>query len=196
VTVVKVGKDEKEFDGNVSINNLRSVATTALYTAATGVSEILRHAGVRHTIGGGVAVCCNGYGRTTQNVDYVVGKCAFEYRDKALFLRPELPVRYLGIPIHYVAPSNPFEQAMLDQYLTVPAHGVVPVLPLNPLIVMKLIAHRHKDRADIVELLKRCAGPTVESALAFVAENLPSQKDVFEGLVADAEAETVAEGGV
>jgi len=195
VTVIKVEKDGK-FDGNVSINNLRSIATLSLYAAATGVSEILRHAGVRHVVGGGVAVCCNGYGRTTQNVDYVVGKCAFEYRDKALFLRPELPVRYLGIPIHYVAPTNTFEQAMLDQYLTIPNRGDIPVLPLNPLIVMKLIAHRHKDRADIVELLKRCSGGAVESALAFVAENLPSQKEVFDGLVADAEAEIVEEGGV
>jgi hypothetical protein len=189
VTVIKVEKDGK-FDGNVSINNLRSIATLSLYAAATGVSEILRHAGVRHIVVGGVAVSCNGYGRTTQNVDYAVGECAFDYRDKALFLRPELPVKYLGIPIHYVAPTNPFEQAMLEQYLTVPAKGDVPVMPIGPLSVMKLISHRHKDLADLVELIKR-RRTEVEQIRAFVAENLPSQKDLFDSLVASAETEEI-----
>jgi hypothetical protein len=193
LTVIKVAK-EAPFSGVTSINNLQPISLS-LHATAIEVSELLRRAGVKHVIVGGVAVSCNGYGRTTQNVDYAVGKCAFEYRDKALFLRPDLPIKYLGIPVHYVAPSDPFEVAMLEQYLTVPAPGEIPVLPLGPLVVMKLIARRHKDMADLVELLKRRIRET-EYLRGFVAENLPRQRAMFDELVACAEAEMTEDGGV
>jgi hypothetical protein len=192
LTVIKVAK-EAPFSGVTSINNLQPISLS-LYATAIEVSELLRRAGVRHVVVGGVAVSCNGYGRITQNVDYAVGKCAFEYRDKALFLRSDLPIKYLGIPVHYVAPSDPFEMAMLEQYLTVPAPGEVPVLPLGPLVVMKLIARRHKDMADLVELLKRRIRET-EYLRGFVAENLPRQRAMFDELVACAEAEMAEDGG-
>jgi hypothetical protein len=193
LTVIKIAK-EAPFSGVTSINNLQPISLS-LHATAIEVSELLRRAGVRHVVVGGVAVSCNGYGRTTQNVDYAVGKCAFEYRGKALFLRPDLPVKYLGIPVHYVAPSDPFEAAMLEQYLTVPAPGEVPVLPLGPLVVMKLIARRHKDLADLVELLKRRIRET-EYLRGFVKENLPAQREQFDELVACAEAEMAQDGGV
>jgi hypothetical protein len=192
VTVIKM-IGEEPFNGLVSINNLKSVASLALHTAASEVSAMLRHSGVRHVVVGGVAVCCNGYSRTTSNVDYAVGTGAFEHRNKALYLRTDLPVKYLGIPVHYVAPTNPFEQAMLEQYLVIPDWGQVPILPIKPLIVMKLISRRHKDLADLVELLKRRISE-IEDIRAFVGESLPAQKDMFDELVACAEAE-MAEGG-
>jgi hypothetical protein len=194
VTVIKI-VGEEPFSGLVSINNLKSIASPALHTAASEVSEMLRHSGVRHVVVGGVAVSCNGYARTTSNVDYAVGPCAFEYRNKALFLRADLPVKYLGIPIHYVAPSNPFEQAMLEQYLVIPDKGQVPILPIKPLVVMKLISRRHKDLADLVELLKRWV-KEIEDIRAFVSENLPAQKGMFDELVACSESEMAEEGTI
>jgi hypothetical protein len=188
VTIVKIVGEEPF--GTTSINNLK---VPSLYLASTAVSELLRKAGVRHTLVGGAAVSCNGYGRTTSNVDWGVGACAFHQRDKALFLRGDLPVKYLGIPIHYVAPSNAFETAMLERYIVVPAPGEVPVLPLAPLVVMKLIARRHKDLSDVVELLKRRINE-IESLRAFVVENLPAQQKMFDELVACAEAEMAEEG--
>jgi hypothetical protein len=194
VTVIKVYK-ELPFNGIVSINNLREVVSESFYAATSEVSELLRSAGVRHTVVGGVAVSCNGFGRTTRNIDMGVGKCAFEFRNKGLFIRPDLPVQYLGIPIHYIAPSSAFEQAMLEQYLVVPAPGDVPILPIGPLVVMKLIAKRHKDLSDIVELVKRRINE-IEYLRTFVADNLPSKKDAFDALVADAENEMIDDGGV
>lgn len=190
MTVIKI-IGEEPFPGVVSVNNLQ---VPSLRLAAESVSEILRRAGVRHVLVGGAAVSCNGYARTTFNVDWGVGACAFSYREKALFLRPDLPVKYLGIPIHYVAPSNPFEQAMLEQYLVVPSPREVPVLPLGPLVVMKLIARRHKDLADVVELIKRRINE-VEQIRGFVKENLPKQMDQFDELIACAEAEMAEAGG-
>jgi hypothetical protein len=193
VTVIKI-VGEEPFNGLVSINNLKSIASLALHTAASEVSEMLRHSGVRHTVVGGVAVSCNGYARTTSNVDYAVEAAAFEYRTKALYLRPDLPVKYLGIPIHYVT-ANPFEQAMLDQYMVIPDRGQVPILPIKPLFVMKLISRRHKDLADLVELLKRWTRE-INDIRAFVIENLPAQKDMFDELVACAESEMAEEGAI
>ena len=66
-------------------------------------------------------------------------------------------------------------------------------LPLAPLVVMKLIARRHKDLADVVELLKRRINE-IESLRAFVVENLPAQQKMFDELVACAEAEMAEEG--
>ena len=194
MTIIKI-IGEEPFSGLVSINNLKSVASLALHTAASEVSEMLRHSGVRHVVAGGVAVSCNGYARTTNNVDYVVEEAAFEHRNKALYLRPDLPVKYLGIPIHYVAPSNSFEQAMLEQYLVIPDREQVPILPIKPLIVMKLISRRHKDLADLVELLKRRIRE-IEDIRAFVGENLPAQKNMFDELVACAESEMSEEGTI
>ena len=193
MTVIKIGK-ELAFPGQVSIDNIKSTVPEALRAAAIEVSEILRRAGVRHVLVGGVAVSCNGYGRTTANVDFAVGPCAFDYREKALFLRADLPVKYLGIPIHYVATSRAFEQVMLDQYLVVPAPGEVPVLPIGPLVVMKLIARRHKDLADLVELFKRRT-LDLEHVREFVDKNLPSQIDMLDELILCADNE-VAEAGV
>jgi hypothetical protein len=190
LTVIKI-VGEEPFPGVVSVNNLQ---VPALRMATGEVSELLRRAGVRHVLVGGAAVSCNGYGRTTFNVDWGVGPCAFDYRDKALFLRADLPVKYLGIPIHYVSPNGPFERAMLEQYLVVPAPGQVPVLPLGPLLVMKLIARRHKDLADVVELLKRRINE-VEHLRGFVKENLPRQAEQFDELIACAEAEMAEAGG-
>lgn len=192
MTIIKIGHEEP-FKGIASIDNLRATVPEALRTAAIEGSAMLRAAGVRHVLVGGVAVSCNGYGRTTQNVDFAVGPCAFEYRDKAWFLRIGLPFKILGIPIHYVAPSNPFEQAMLDQYLEIPAASHVPVLPLEPLVVMKLISMRHKDLADLVELFKRQI-PNLDSVRAFVASNLPSQVSMLDELITCAEDEMSQEG--
>jgi hypothetical protein len=192
VTVIKVGK-EAPYPGIASIDNLRATVPEALRAAACEVSELLRRAGVRHVLCGGVAVSCNGYGRTTQNIDFAVGPCAFEYRDKGLFLRGDLPFRYLGIPIHYVATNNAFERAMLEQYIVVPAHGDVPVLPIGPLTVMKLISRRHKDLADLVEMFKRRI-VDLEAVREFVSKNLPSQVTMLDELILCAENEMAEEG--
>jgi hypothetical protein len=159
------------------------------------VSSLLRNQGIRHVVVGGVAVACNGYPRTTMNIDVAVGDCAFEYRDKVTFMKAGLPMKYAGIRIHYVAPTNPFEKAMLEQYLVMPAHGdLPPVLPIGPLVVMKLIAGRHKDRADVIELFKRRTVTSIEEIEKFVKVNLPSQIEVLNELITCAANERAEEG--
>jgi hypothetical protein len=191
MTIIKIGK-VKSFAGIASIDNIRTTVPEALRDAAIEVSSMLRTAGIRHVLVGGVAVSCNGYGRTTQNVDVVVEPGAFEYRDKAMFLRLGLPFKCLGIPIHYVLPTNPFEIAMLEQYLEIPAAGHVPILQIGPLTAMKLISRRHKDIADLIELFKRRT-PDLDGVRKFVKENLPSQVQMLDELIACAEDESAQE---
>ena len=78
---------------------------------------------------------------------------------------------------------------MLEKYLKVPAPGHVPVLQIGPLTVMKLIARRYKDIADLVELFKRQPTDHLRIVREFVMENLPSQVSMFDEVVACAEAE-------
>jgi hypothetical protein len=188
MTIIKIGREEP-FAGLASIDNIRTTVPEALRDAAIEASTLLRIAGIRHVLVGGVAVSCNGYGRTTQNVDVVVEEKAFEHRDKALFLRIGLPFKISGIPIHYVVPTNPFEIAMLEQYLEIPASGHVPVLQIGPLTVMKLISRRHKDLADLIELFKRRT-PDLDAIRIFVKENLPSRVPLLDELITCAEDES------
>lgn len=153
----------------------------------------MRRSGIRHCLVGGLAVSCNGYSRTTSNIDWAVGDCAFNYQDKGLFLRPELPIKFTGIPIHYVASTNPFEKMMLEQYLTIPAPGEIPVLQLGPLVVMKLIGRRIKDKADLIELFKRRLSD-LPSVKEFVKTNLPNQVEMLNELIIEMETELAAEG--
>ena len=192
MTVIKLGKEE-HFSGIASINNLHSHVSENLILATKRTSELLRRAGVRHVLAGGVAVSCNGYSRTTSNIDWAVGKSAFEFREQGIFLRPELPVKFAGVPVHYLAPTDPFEQMMLEQYLVIPLSGEVPVLQFGPLTVMKLIGRRHKDCADLIELFKRRLSE-LPALKAFVKSNLPSQADMLDDLIACAESELATEG--
>ena len=110
MTVIKI-VGEEPFNGLVSINNLKSIASLALHTAASEVSEMLRHSGVRHTVVGGVAVSCNGYARTTSNVDYAVEDAAFEYRNR-------MPSTY-GL----IYPSNTSESRSTTWLPPIPPNG-------------------------------------------------------------------------
>ena len=176
------------FDGNVSINNLHACVAQVQIDGVRAVSEIFRRNGVRHCLVGGLAVACNGYPRCTDNLDFLVGECAFHSRDGILYVRPELPIKYKGIRINWVT-ANSFELPIVERYLVVPDGGQVPIMPVEPLIVMKLIAQRHKDHADIVELLKRQPGDKIKAIEAFVLEMLPSQVRTFGELVKCAENE-------
>lgn len=174
---------EPRFDGFVSINNLSVCVPQVVIDGVRAVSALLRGQGIRHIIVGGVAVSCNGYPRATADIDIAVGDCAFEYREKITYLKSGLPLKYAGVRIRYVAPTNSYEKAMLEQYLIVPASSEVPILPIGPLVVMKLIAGRHKDRADIIELFKRRSSAAIDEIEQFVKQALPSQTNLLGELI-------------
>lgn len=184
---------ELPFSGNASINNLHSCVAQVMIDGAKTVSNILSKLGIRHSLVGGMAVSCNGYPRTTSKIDFAVGDCAFEYHDKLTSLRVGLPVKYMGVRVNYLVFSTALERSLLDQYLTVPISGEVPVLPVGPLIVLKLLANRLKDRSDIGELLKRRSTDEIAAIVKFVADNLPSQSPLLAELIVVADNERTYE---
>ena len=180
---------EEPFTGTASVNNLHACVSQVMIDGIRTVSLLLTKQGIRHASVGGMAVCCHGCPRTTENMDIAVRECAFEYHDKLTLLRTGLPVKYMGIRVNYVSFTTKIEKELLEQYLVVPSLGDVPVMPLGPLIAMKLMTNRLKDKADICEMLKRRGLREVESVMKLIAENLPSHAGLMAELVAAADNE-------
>ena len=180
---------EEPFTGIASINNLHACVSQVMINGIKTVSLILAKQGLRHALVGGMAIACHGYPRTTDNMDFAVRECAFEYHDKLTLLRVGLPVKYAGIRVNYITFTTKIEKELLDQYLMVPALGGVPVMALAPLVAMKLMANRLKDHADVCELLKRRGVGEVENILKFITNNLPSQTALITKLIASADNE-------
>ena len=169
-----------------SIANLYTCVPQTQIDGLTIVSEIFRKAGVRHALAGGLAVGCHGYLRNTNNIDFVVEDSAFIYRKGITYIRADLPIKYYGTNVNWISLS-PTEKPMFDEFLRVPAPGDVPIMPIEGLIAMKLITARHKDRTDIVELLK--IWRDVNSIENFVKKHMPQRLTLLEQLGICAEEE-------
>ena len=180
---------EEPFTGNASIDNLHACVSQITIDGIRIVSSILTRQGIRHALVGGMAVACHGYPRTTDNMDFAVRECAFEYHDKITLLRAGLPVKYMGIRVNYVTFTTKVEKELLEQYLVVPSLNYVPVMPLGPLIAMKLMASRLKDKADICEMLKRRGLKEVEAVMKYIAEGMPSYAGLMAELITVADNE-------
>lgn len=169
-----------------SIANLYTCVPQTQIDGLTIVSEIFRKTGVRHVLAGGLAVGCNGYLRNTNNIDFVVDDNAFIFRDSMVYVRNDLPIKYFGTNINWISLS-PAEKPMFDEFLRVPTPGDIPIMPIEPLIVMKLISARHKDHTDIVELLKLRSD--LSSIKNFVKQYVPQRLPILEQLEICAEGE-------
>lgn len=153
---------------------------------AKAASGAFQKAGVRHVLVGGLAVGMHGYPRNTRDIDFMVGDEAFVFHGLLVEPRPGLPMRYSGVTIDWVS-LEPNERAALEEFLVEASPGEVPVMSVVPLIAMKLIAARHKDKTDIVELIK--AGADVEPIIVFVQERFPEKLPLLMHLIAEAREE-------
>jgi hypothetical protein len=150
---------------------------------AKAASEAFREAGVRHVLVGGLAVGIHGYPRHTKDIDFMVGDEAFEFHGLLVEPKPGLPMRYAGVTIDWVS-LEPNERSALEEFLVKASPGEVPVMGIVPLIAMKLIAARHKDKTDIVELIK--AGADIDPIIAFVGECFPTKLPLLRQLIGEA----------
>ena len=84
-------------------------------------------------------------------------------------MRPGLPIQVGGVAVDHlsVEPTEPFLQELLDG---APSSGLH-VIPIEPLVYMKLKAGRMKDLADVAELIK--ADIDVAKCRAWLAKNAP-----------------------
>ena len=142
--------------------------------------------GVKHVVVGGLAVGANGYLRNTNNLDFMVDNSAFVFRDRVVYVRSDLPIKYFGTRVNWVSMS-PSEEPIFGKFLVLPTRDQVPIMPIEPLIGMKLIAARHKDRTDIIELIKVRSNLT--SITEFVNTNIPHLLPLLNELIICAEEE-------
>lgn len=168
------------------LDDLAGHVPQAFLDGAREASEAFRAAGVRHVLVGGLAVGARGYPRGTRDIDFMVGDEAFEFHGLIVAPRAGLPVKYSGIPVDWVSLETG-ERAALEEFLVEATLGEVPVMPVEPLVAMKLLAGRQKDQADVVELLK--AGADVDAIIKFVSERFPEESILLAKLILTANEE-------
>jgi hypothetical protein len=137
----------------------------AVDEALGDVRRLLQDAGVRFKLVGGVAVVHHGYARTTEDIDVLVetgalarlqpmlGSHGFERSSDARIRHVATGVRvdllFAGSPMPRGDGTYPSPEALLGS----PRDPSIVALP--GLLGLKLRSRRHRDLADIVELLKR-----------------------------------------
>jgi hypothetical protein len=130
--------------------------------AAHHASKALSRAGIRHVLIGGLAVGAYGYIRATKDVDFLIGDEGFEHHG-SLVTKAGVPIEVDGVRIDMLA-----DDALEDEFDGTEITEGIPIISVEGLIYLKLIAHRRRDKEDIVELLK--AGIDEKPVRQFVRE--------------------------
>jgi hypothetical protein len=155
---------------------LRGVVAPEILDAVEVASRTLREAGIPHALAGGLAVGAHGYPRTTHDVRFLVGDEAFvKHAGGTVTLKvPLIAVGKVRVDFVSIDPSKGEEGKLRSAVLSPPVSEAIPVVPLTALVYMKLKAGRHKDIADLVELLKR--GKIERDVMdRYLAEHAPDQ---------------------
>ena len=151
--------------------------------AAVKSAAQLNHLGIRYALAGGLAVGAHGYIRATTDVDFLVGEEAFEHQGLLVAFKPGVPIEVDGIRIDYpsTAALGPQMELVLDNPSMSEGLAIVPV---EPLIFMKLGAKRRRDLVDVVELVK--AGADVSRVRDYLGRYAGDLAALFEELVNEA----------
>jgi hypothetical protein len=162
---------------------LQGVVAPEVLDAMKVASAALKQAGVRHVVVGGLAVGANGYPRATRDVDFLVGDEAFERHAGGLVtLRPGVPFQVNRVAVDFIGAeaSEGFLAATLEAEAGSRMEG-------PPLVYMKLKSPRHRDRTDVIELVK--AGLDVERCRSYLTAHAPRLVADFDDAVERARAE-------
>lgn len=164
---------------------LQGVVASEVLDAMKVASEALKRVGVRHVVVGGLAVGANGFPRATRDVDFLVGDEAFErHAGGLLTLRPGVPFQVNRVAVDFIgAEAN---EGFLAAALEADAGSIIAA---PPLIYMKLKSPRHKDRTDVIELVK--AGLDLDSCREYLEAHAPTFVADFDDAVRRARAEEV-----
>ncbi len=162
---------------------LEGVVAPGVLDAMKAASLALKHAGVRHVVVGGLAVGANGFPRATKDVDFLVGDEAFERHAGGLVtLRPGVPFQVSGVAIDFIGAEA--GEGFLAASLELEAGSI---LEAPPLVYMKLKSPRHRDRTDVIELIK--AGLDVDRCRDYLLAHAPTFVSEFDDAVSRARAE-------
>jgi hypothetical protein len=160
---------------------LRLVPTYA--RAVREVSMLFSQAGIRHALVG--ALGANAYRdrpRSTADIDFLVGDEAFERHPGGVVTLRVPVIEFDGIDV---------DQVPLTEALRVVEGGLerahvsegVPIAPVDTIVIMKLLAGRHQDLADIEAIVG--SGADREMLRAAVQAAAPSRVAALERLFED-----------
>jgi len=148
--------------------------------AVREVSRMLAEAGIRHALVG--ALGANAYRsrpRTTADIDFLVGDEAFETHEGG-FVTMRVPiVQFDGIDVDQV-PLTDALRVVEEGLNRVTLSEGVPIAPLDTIVVMKLLAGRSQDLADVEAIIS--SGADRESLRTVVHNTLPDRADILERL--------------
>ncbi len=159
--------------------DLAHVVAPKVIDDAIEMGQLLAGLGIPHALVGGLAVGLNGHPRATKDVDYLVGREAFEMTAPVLVYRDELKDRVVMGVIDLLA--VPDDYPSLVEELAVVEVGEVHVISVEGLILMKLAANRTQDRDDVERLI--AAGADEGRLAAYIAENAPQLLSRFSEIV-------------
>lgn len=161
-------------------DELEAVVAARVLAHALEIGDLLAELRVPHALIGGLAVGMHGFPRATKDVDFLVGPEAFEMTSPFLVYRPELKDRtQMGVIDLLAVPER---YPCLATELRVVEVGDLHVISPQALVLMKLVANRPQDRADVSRLLQ--AGVTVESVARYLHANAPELLSPFAEIVA------------
>lgn len=148
--------------------------------AVREVSRMFADAGIRHALVG--ALGANAYRnrpRTTEDIDFLVGAEAFETHAGG-FVTMRVPVvEFDGIDVDQV-PLTEALRVVEDGLNRAPISDGVPIAPLDTIVIMKLIAGRTQDLADVEAIIESGADRALLSAS--VQQAVPRCADTLERL--------------
>lgn len=163
-------------------DRLAEVVAPQVLLDALETSKRLTELKVAHALIGGLAVGLYGHPRATKDVDFLVADQAFESTAPLLVFRPELRdlarvgvVDFLPLP-----PDHP----ALATSLRLPSSDLeVPVVSIEGLVVLKLLANRPQDRADLQALVT--CGMDTNAVVSFLSAHAPDLVPRFAQLTAE-----------
>ena len=148
--------------------------------AVREVSKMLSEAGIRHALVG--ALAANAYRtrpRTTEDIDFLVGDEAFETHARG-FVTMRVPViEFDGIAVDQV-PLTEALRVVEEGLNHAPLSEGVPIAPVETIVVMKLLAGRTQDLADIEAIVG--SGVDREFLRGEVRKAIPERSDALERL--------------
>jgi hypothetical protein len=153
--------------------------------AVRAVSKMLSDAGIRHALVG--ALGANAYRdrpRTTEDIAFLVGGEAFETHSGG-FVTMRVPViEFDGIQVDQV-PLTEALRVIEDGLNRAKVSKGVPIAPVDTIVIMKLIAGRTQDLADIEAIVG--SGIDREPLRAAVQKAVPDRMDMLERLFGNAD---------
>jgi hypothetical protein len=148
--------------------------------AVREVSRMLREAGIRHALVG--ALGANAYRtrpRTTEDINFLVGDEAFE-KHAGGFVTMRVPVvEFEGIDVDQV-PLTEALRVVEGALNHPPVSEGVPIASLETIVIMKLLAGRTQDLADVEAIVD--SGADRETLRTAVGEAAPRCREVLERL--------------